>query len=71
MSFVCVNCEEEVSSTKMAGLVFGQLSRSFLEGKGILSEQALKARFSSGDFTSGFLSGLGVSCPKCGKTNWK
>jgi hypothetical protein len=71
MSFECKKCNESVSTSKMAGLVFGQIARATLESKGIKTESGLKAGFSSGDFGAGFLSGLKIQCPNCGEKNWR
>lgn len=71
MSFECKECKENVSNSKMAGLVLGQIAASTLESKGITSKSALMAGFSSGEFGSGVLSGMKVKCPSCNKSNWK
>lgn len=71
MSFECKNCKEEVSNSKMTGLVFGQIAAATLSSKGIKTQSGLTAGFNGGEFGSGFLSGLKVRCPKCDSTNWK
>lgn len=71
MTFECKECKEKVSDSKMAGLVFGQIAAATLESNGVKTQSALTAGFSSGEFASGFLSGLKVKCPKCNKSNWK
>ncbi len=70
MSFKCNGCNKSFSDSKMAGLVFGQISRSLLESRGVLTEGKLTQGFSSGDFRAGFLSGLGVRCPSCDAKDW-
>lgn len=71
MSFECKNCNEEVSSVKMAGLVFGQITAANLASKGIKTQTSLKSAFDLGEFTAGFVTGLGIKCPSCKKSNWK
>ena len=71
MSFECKKCGEKVSDSKMAGLVFGQVASATLSRYGIETKSELTKGFSSRDFGSGVLSGLGVGCPKCGEKNWK
>lgn len=70
MSFECKKCEEKVSNSKMAGLVFGQVTSATLKTKGIETQSSLASGFNSGDFSGGFLSGLGIKCPGCGSKNW-
>lgn len=70
MSFECSGCKEKVSNSKMVGLVFGQITSATLEIKGIKTKASLTAGFSRGELGSGFLSGLGIECPKCKNTNW-
>jgi DNA-directed RNA polymerase subunit RPC12/RpoP len=71
MSFECKECGEKVSDSKMAGLVFGQIASATLSGYGIETKSGLTKGFSSRDFGSGILSGLGINCPKCSGKNWK
>jgi DNA-directed RNA polymerase subunit RPC12/RpoP len=70
MSFKCENCGEEVSNSKMAGLAFGQISKSILESKGIGDLSMLRSAFDKGQFAAGYISGLGIKCPSCGNANW-
>lgn len=64
MSFECRKCDREVSNSEMLGLAIGQCTKSAIEKK-------LGAGFSKEDFTTGFLNGLKVHCPSCGKADWK
>ena len=70
MSFSCKECGETVSNSKMAGLVFGQITKATLERKGIHTESELSQGFNSQEFSGGFLTALGIKCPKCKKSNW-
>lgn len=71
MTFKCKKCSEEVSNSKMAGLVFGQIAAATLEGKGVKTQRELAAGFNSGEFGSGFLSAFRVKCPSCEASNWE
>jgi len=70
MSFKCENCGETVSNSKMAGLAFGQISRNILESKGIGEKEVFASALNKGEFSAGYLSGLGIKCPSCRKSNW-
>lgn len=73
MSFECNNCGKEVSGSSMAGLVLGQIAKNKLEQNGIksFSQSGLTQSFNSGEFSASFVSGLGIKCPKCEKSDWK
>lgn len=71
MSFKCKKCKEEVSNSKMTGLVFGQITVATLESKGIKTQKDLTTGFSGGDFGSGFLSSFNVKCPNCKESSWE
>lgn len=70
MTFKCNSCNESISDSKMAGIAIGHISRSVLESKSISSQASLASAFSKGEFAAGVLSGFGVPCPKCNKSNW-
>lgn len=69
MSFKCEKCGRTESNTSMVGLVLGQIAKAVLKGKGIDLDAGAAAI--SRRFSSSFLNGLGVKCPKCNSALWK
>ncbi len=67
MAFKCDSCGKEVSNAKMVGIVAGHLLKGIFSG----NSDSLKKAAKDGGFTSGLLTGAGVECPNCGKSNWK
>jgi DNA-directed RNA polymerase subunit RPC12/RpoP len=67
MAFKCDSCGKEFSNAKMAGIVVGHIFKG-ISGKG---SDSLKKAAIDGGFTSGLLTGAGVKCPNCEKSNWK
>lgn len=61
--FKCKSCNEEVSTSKMAGLVIGQAGKDKAERAGL-------SNFSKPDFIAGLVSGFKVRCPGCNESNW-
>jgi len=51
----------------MVGIVAGHLLKGIFSG----NSDSLKKAAKDGGFTSGLLTGAGVECPNCGKSNWK
>lgn len=60
--FICKSCKEEVSNSKMFGLVIGQVGREKLVERNAINKP---------DVLAGILSGFRISCPECQKTNWE